>query len=97
MSAIMKGGKNSLSIYRANILIFFIRTTDAQVNVPQQLQVRVYAKSIGLLAELKDRRVASVHGCSAILPFLPYFPSLTLFISCLVSVNLHFFCTLNII
>ena len=35
----MKGGKNSLSIYRANILIFLAGTIDAQVKVPQQLQV----------------------------------------------------------
>lgn len=30
ISAIMKGGKNSLSIYRANILIFSGGTIDAQ-------------------------------------------------------------------
>ena len=36
MSAIMKGGKNSLSIYRAKILILFVCRTDAQ-SVLQQL------------------------------------------------------------
>ena len=97
MSAMMNGGKNSLSIYRANIFIFSVGTIDAQVNVPQQLQVRDYAKSIGLLAELEDRKVGSVDRCFTIPPFLPYFLSLTLSISCFVSVNLHFFLNAQLI
>ena len=48
MSAIMKGGKNSLSIYRANILIFSTGTIDAQVKVPQQLQVLQQVRIVGV-------------------------------------------------
>ena len=78
MSAMMKGGKNSLSTYRANILIFFACPMDVQVNVPQQLQ-----------ALLQTEIVVEFYG-------LIRAKQLSLFISCFVAENLHFFFNFNL-